>query len=304
MIGFFYNGKDAFLSYTEFSAPPLYHDIDSLYGVTRQRNSKQMVNYPWGGIVTKTNSLGFIDNEFINEGLLITGNSFVEGYGVSAENRFSEILEKQLNINNINNAGSGGVWTPIQSLMVLRELINNKKMGFKKSVIILSPGEVVNLDKRSPVNDLDRNYPYRDGDSINFHKATNSSFSNELAFSIKSKRFFKSLLISKIYYTFKYYGAAKLKTNFVDFDKNKLDWFTYQIEKEKFKQVIDVIIINNLGRIKINKINNYTNKSAKVRYHIVDFPDELANYFVSNGHLNEKGNEVLANLLIPLLKTN
>ena len=96
VIGMFQNGKDTFLPYSGFNDLPLYYDTDSLYGLTRQKNTKQMINHPWGGIVHKINSLGFRDEEFDNGGVLILGNSFIEGYGVNIEDRFSEILEKEI----------------------------------------------------------------------------------------------------------------------------------------------------------------------------------------------------------------
>ncbi|MDH7446567.1 hypothetical protein [Aquimarina sp. 2201CG14-23] len=300
VVGFVSNGVDAVLPITGFNDPPLYYDMENSYGVTRQKNTKQIVNYSWGGILYHTNSLGFRDQEFTDDGTLITGNSFVEGFGVDAEDRFSEVLEKNNNIT-INNAGSGGVWTPIQSVVLLRELLKNKKMNFSRNVIILTPGEVVNIDKRSPDNDKERNYPYRKGDTIVFHKAAYSSFTGKLSLKDKVKRFSKSLLISKIYTTFKYYGTAKVKTKVVDFDKSKLDWLIDQIDKENFDTVIDIIVINNLGRIQVNRIEEYTNTSSRINFKVINFPDELSNYFVANGHLNAKGNRVLANLLTPIL---
>ena len=302
IFGLLSNGKEALLPISGFNDPPLYYDIDSLYGVTRQKNATQMISYPWGGVIAKTNSLGFLDNEFVTNGVLITGNSFVEGYGINTKNRFTEVLEKKLNVSNINNAGSGGVWTPIQSLMVLKDLLKNKEMNFKRSIIILSPGEVVNLDKRNPSNDISRSYPYRFGDSIRFHKSNYSVFSIKLPFKDKAKRFIKSLLISKIFYTFKYYGTAKQKTNHVNFGSEKLDWFVKQVEKQQFDQVVDIVILNNLGRININHIENYSNKSVKVNFHVVNYPDDINNYFVSNGHLNNTGHTMLADLLLPIIK--
>ncbi|MEW7278521.1 hypothetical protein ABW636_07985 [Aquimarina sp. 2201CG1-2-11] len=55
-------------------------------------------------------------------------------------------------------------------------------------------------------------------------------------------------------------------------------------------------MINNLGRIKVNGIHSYAYKTPKVSIDVIDFPDDLKNYFVSNGHLNSKGNKVLADL--------
>ncbi len=300
IIGCISNGKDAVLPITGFNDPPLYYDMNASYGITRQRSSKQMMNYSWGGVVYNTNSLGFRDNEFTEDGILMVGNSFVEGFGVKVENRFTEKLEEKLNVQ-INNAGSGGVWTPIQSVVLLKDLLKSKKQSFLKNVVILTPGGVINIDKRSPSNDAHRNYPYRRGDSIVFHKAGNSSFTGKLSLVAKVKRFSKSLLLSKIYTTFKYYGVAKVKRKTVDFDKDKLDWLIGQIEKENFDRVVDIIVINNLGRTQINNIKKYNNTSSKVNFHVVDFPDDLSNYFASNGHLNAQGNEVLASLLFPVL---
>ncbi|APY12410.1 hypothetical protein BWZ22_14780 [Seonamhaeicola sp. S2-3] len=303
LLGIVKYGNDAFLPYTAFNEPPLYYDIDSLYGVTRLKNTKQIISYPWGGVLTKTNSLGFVDDEFDTNGILVTGNSFVEGYGINKNARFTEILEHDIKgEGSINNAGSSGAWSPIQSLMVLRDLLKNKKMDFKKSFLILTPGEVINLDKRSPNNDPQRNYPYRDGDSIVFHKAEHSNFTNRISIKNKIKRFTKSLLISKIYFTFKYYGSPKVKQKILNYDKAKLDWFIKKIEEENFDKKINIIVINNLARTKIKNIENYKNKSKKVDFFVINFPNELDNYFISNRHLNKKGNKVLAKLLKPIME--
>ncbi len=301
IAGFVSNGSDAILPFTEFNAPPIYYDVDALYGVTRPKSTEQMVNYPWGGVVYKMNAQGFRDDEFTEKGILLTGNSFVEGFGVKREDRFSEVLEKQLNIP-INNAGSGGVWTAIQSAVLIKDQLKAQGKQYYKSVIVLTPGEVVNIDTRSPENDKHRNYPYRKGNEIAFHKAKHASFSGSLSTTAKIKRLFKSTLVSKIFSTFKYYGTAKVKTKEVDFDKNELDWYIEQIIKEDYDQEIAIVVINNLGRIKVNGIHSYSYNTSKVSIDVIDFPDDLNNYFVSNGHLNSKGNKVLADMFYKVLK--
>ena len=70
-----------------------------------------------------------------------------------------------------------------------------------------------------------------------------------------------------------------------------------KIEDEQFELKINMVVINNLGRININGIENFISNSKKVEFNVIQFPDDLDNYFVSNGHLNEKGNRVLAELL-------
>jgi len=192
VIGVFQNGKEAFLPYTGFNDLPLYYDTDSLYGLTMQKNTKQIINHPWGGIVHKINSLGFRDDEFNKGGVLIIGNSFIEGYGISEEDRFSEILERDIKIP-FNNAAFSGVWTPIQGLVLIKDLIKTRKLKFEKIILFMTPGEVLNLGKRNPKNDLNRNYPYRKGDSISFYKAKNNTFKNYISFNDKIKRFCKSL---------------------------------------------------------------------------------------------------------------
>jgi len=296
VIGVFQNGKEAFLPYTGFNDLPLYYDTDSLYGLTMQKNTKQIINHPWGGIVHKINSLGFRDDEFNKGGVLIIGNSFIEGYGISEEDRFSEILERDIKIP-FNNAAFSGVWTPIQGLVLIKDLIKTRKLKFEKIILFMTPGEVLNLGKRNPKNDLNRNYPYRKGDSISFYKAKNNTFKNYISFNDKIKRFCKSLFIFKVYNTFKYYRGSKFKTKTEDFDYRKLDWFLNKIEDEQFELKINMVVINNLGRININGIENFISNSKKVEFNVIQFPDDLDNYFVSNGHLNEKGNRVLAELL-------
>lgn len=301
IIGGISNGKEVLLPYTGFNDPPIYYDMDSLYGVTRQKNTKQMIYYPWGGVVNEINSHGFRDDEFTKGGTLVIGNSFVEGYGVSNENRFSEKLEKELK-SPVNNAGSGGVWTPVQGIVLLEHLLNIEALDFDKIVFVMTPGEVVNIGKRNPENDPGRNFPYKEGDSIKFYKSKNNSFGAYLSFPSKVKRLCKSLLMFKIYNMFKYYGAAKVKSKKLDFEKEKLDWVIKKIEEQGFDKVIDIVVINNIGRTRLNGILEYKNNSRAVRFHVLEFPDDLSNYFISNGHLNEKGNTVLAQLLMPILK--
>ena len=300
VIGMFQNGKDTFLPYSGFNDLPLYFDTDSLYGLTRQKNTKQMINHPWGGIVHKINSLGFRDEEFDNGGVLILGNSFIEGYGVNIEDRFSEILEKELNIS-INNAGFSGVWTPIQDLVLLEDLIKTKKLKFKKIILFMTPGELMNLGKRNPEDNPNRNYPYKQEDSIIFYKAKSNSFKNTISFTDKTKRFCKSLLMFKIYNSFKYYRASKFKKKIEDFDEKKLSWFITKIDGQQFELKVNIVVLNNLGRIHVNDIKNFQSKSMRVQVNSLEFPDDLDNYFVSNGHLNENGHEILAKLLRPLL---
>ena len=105
VFGVFNHGKNAFLPYTGLNNPPQYYDMDSLYGVTRYKKTTELVNHPWGSVLSKTNSLGFRDGEFDNSGILLVGNSFVEGFGLNNKDRFSDILEKKLNVP-VHNAGS------------------------------------------------------------------------------------------------------------------------------------------------------------------------------------------------------
>jgi len=301
VVGFVYKGSNIFLPYSKFNAPPLYYDMDSLYGVTRQKKSIQLLSYPWGDITYETNSLGFRDEEFDQNGILVVGNSFVEGFGVKTEERFTEILEKRLNIP-FHNTGSGGVWTAIQSVTLLENFMKKNRPKVNKVVLILTPGEIVNIDTRKPTTDPNRNYPYKQGEFIKFYKSDNNIFKNQLSLIDKVKRFSKSLLVSKIYMTFKYYGASKSKNKPVSYNKQNLDWLISKINHLDLKIDVDIILINNLGRTKILEIEKYTTSNSKVKFHVIEFPDKLDNYFISNGHLNAKGNEELVKLLLPVLQ--
>ncbi len=294
-------GSDAFLPMTGFNDPPLYYDMNELYGVTRQKNSKQMINYPWGGVVNEINSFGFRDDEFDQGGTLVVGNSFVEGFGMDNQDRFSELLEEKLKTK-VNNAGSGGVWTPVQGIVLVKHLLKEKGLKFDKVVFVMTPGEVVNIGHRNPKNDPNRSYPYRNEDKIEFYAASSNSFGNHLSLTSKVKRFSKSLLMFKLFNVFKYYGTAKTKNKDVDFEKENLDWVINQLATQDLGITIDMVVINNLGRINIKNIHDYKSNTQQVRYHVVDYPDGLSNYFVANGHLNEKGNEVLADLLLPIFQ--
>jgi|GEM_PF-6478505 len=300
-IGYIDNGKYVFLPYTEFSAPALYYDLDSLYGVTRQKNTKQLISYPWGGIPYTTNAMGFRDDSYKPHGILVVGNSYVEGFGVKVENRFTEILEKQLDVS-FNNAGSGGVWSAVQSYVIAEDFIK-KHSELKKILVILTPGEILNIDTRTPKTDPLRNFPYKKNDSIVFYKATQKSFGQQLSFKDKIKRFSKSFFVSKLYTTFKYYGSAKIKTTEYEMNAENFEWLLNKFNLLTKKVDIDFIILNNLGCKKIKNIHSYENSHQNI--YVIDFPDEYSHYFISNGHLNKKGNKVLAELInkkIPYLK--
>ena len=302
-IGYLKNGMEIFLPYSGFNDPPQYFDIDSIYGVTRIKNSKQMASYPWGSNIHKVNSMGFRDDEFNENGILVIGNSFVEGYGLDNKDRFTDILEKRLNVN-INNAGSGAVWTPIQGLILLKSLLKVEKLNFNKIVFIITPGEIANIGNRSPENDTHRNYPYKKNDSIAFHISKENTFNNNLTLTDKVKRFSKNLFVFKVYNTLKYYGSSRTSKRSINFNKKNLDWLLNKIEEEDFNHKIDIVLINNLGRKSVNHIyEEFKNKNLEnITLNIIEFPDELSNYFISNGHLNKKGNLVLANLLEQFFK--
>lgn len=302
-IGFIQNGKDALLPITGFNDLPLYYDMDSLYGVTRLKKTKQLINYPWGGILFETNSFGFRDDEFENDGVLVVGNSFVEGYGLRKEDRFTELLESNLNIP-FNNAGSGGVWTPIQSLVLMEDLIKKKGYHFKEVLLILTPGEIKNIGIRNPSTDPNRNYPYKKNDSIVFFKSQNNSFGKKLSFTDKAKRLSKNLLVFKLYDFFKNYGTARVKSNFTDYNKENLDWLVNKFDSVDFGVKINIVIINNLMNSKLENIENYNTNRKNIFVNVIEFPNKSDYHFVCNGHLNEKGNIILAELLKPIILSN
>lgn len=194
-------------------------------------------------------------------------------------------------------------WSPVQILILTNYLINQKKYYFKKVFFILTPQEINSFWERNPSKDARRNYPYKDGDSIHFFTSEKTSFPNQISLSNKIKRFCKSLLTFKIYNSIKYYGVSRRAGSIVTYDDKKLDWFTQKINQSNFKSPITLIIINNLNGVKIENINQYKlDKNFKdITLEVIDFPDDINNYFTSNSHLNEKGNNTLVKLISPLI---
>lgn len=298
LLSIVFYGSNTFLPLTRFNDPPLYYDMDSLYGVTRQKSTKQLINRPWGGILHETNSLGFRDSEFNRNNTLVLGNSFIEGYGVNKKDRFTELLEKNTGLD-IDNAAFSGVWSPIQSVILLEDLMINRNIHYKHVKLFITSSELMNIGKRNPNNDMNRNYPYKYNDSICFHKASKSSFQNSISSIDKIKRFSKSLFVFKLYNSVKYYGASKFSKKEMTFDETKLNWLLKVINHKAFNTKIDIIIINNLNRRYIKNIDTFKPSVPlnKITVETINFPDNLNNYFMANGHLNEEGHKELGKLV-------
>lgn len=301
LLNFTYNlfvlGLIAFTPFTHFNAPSLYYDMDDSFGVSRRPNVEIAKAYPWGSIKFETNSKGFRDDEFKDGDILITGNSFIEGFGIKTSNRFSEQIEAKKPGVYIANAGSAGVWSAIQSLVAIRDL-NNGEIQFKKNIIVLTPSEVLKLGKRNPSNDRGRNFPYRNNDSISFYKSPNPVFNKNLTFPDKAKRLFKYTGTFRIFDYFKGYGAGKRKYNVSQFNSSNLDWFILELEKLDIDAPIQVVVLNGLSNSHIQDIEKYVPPNKNIDFKVLNFSYSTSDYFASNGHLNADGNMKLAELLI------
>lgn len=300
LYNYFLIGAVAFTPFSSFNAPSLYYDMNHSYGVTRRPNAEIAKSYPWSTIKFKTNSKGFRDDEFKNGDILITGNSFIEGFGIKKEKRFSELLEAKSKKVKIANAGSAGVWSAIQSLVAIKDL-NNDTIKYSKNIIILTPSEISRIGKRSPLNDSRRNFPYKKADSIAFFNSNNSVFNKNLSFVDKTKRVFKYSGTYRIYSFFNGYGSGKRNYNLIDFDIKNLDWYFQKLEELDIKSPVEVILLNGLSNTYVNNIEKYKIKNKNISFKVIRFDYSSSDYFISNGHLNSIGNKKFAEILQPHL---
>jgi hypothetical protein len=99
-----------------------YADRDTLVGVWHKPNDTWLQLGACFSVPMKANRFGARDNDWdtTKNGNLFLGSSFVEGYAVSDDKRFTDIFEDRTD-KEVFNCGMGGTFTPVQSLMALRK---------------------------------------------------------------------------------------------------------------------------------------------------------------------------------------
>ncbi|MHA4845715.1 hypothetical protein ACX0G7_16190 [Flavitalea antarctica] len=99
-----------------------YADRDTLVGVWHKPYDSWLQLGACFSVPMKANRFGARDNDWdtTKKGHLFLGSSFVEGYGVPDEKRFTDIFEDRTNTE-VFNCGMSGTFTPVQSLMALRK---------------------------------------------------------------------------------------------------------------------------------------------------------------------------------------
>ena len=115
----------------------LLYRYDEFLGWFPKENSKDKYSKKWAPrkVLVEHNSLGFRDDEFVDsekKNIIFLGDSFVWGYDVEKEERFTEILRKTNNQYDIYNLGISGYGTD-QELLLLQKYYEK----FKPKIIFL-----------------------------------------------------------------------------------------------------------------------------------------------------------------------
>jgi len=128
---------------------------DEQLGWAQRSNTETELVHPHFTIQVKTNSYGLRDREYPIERnekkrMLILGDSFTWGYGVEAEQRFSDLLEQGLENWEVINAGISGYGTDQQYLYYLQQ-----GRDFQADVVLLL---MYNNDYENNLYDEQYNY--------------------------------------------------------------------------------------------------------------------------------------------------
>ena len=297
--------------------------------------SSRFISFEWD-VQIDINSFGFRDDEGIYENgkkkILILGDSFTEGFGVSHENTFSKKLEKRLIKENFNysvlNAGITG-----NNLVDYVEIYNTYFKNFSDIKVVLIALFVGNDLKdnntlRKVTNLKKEKLFFR----LKYFAAKNSTFYNILNRSVKSNFKIRKVLtkigiikekesilsnydsknkkfLKKINY------SAHLINKFKDNNKKKRILVALIPSKEQiddnYWKFLKQIKNNNLPKLNRNlpttlmqeKLNRYGvkfinfetifNNSIKLNHPI---------YFKYDAHTNENGHEIMAQEIFKMIK--
>ena len=114
--------------------------------------------------------------------VVVLGDSFLEGYGVNAENRFSNLLERETGVPHLNFAMAG--FGPYQQLLVYEALA--KRYDHEAVIVSIFPGnDFADLDPRECAALGDPDYCYRpflvdSGDGFEHHVRRESGLRRQL----------------------------------------------------------------------------------------------------------------------------
>lgn len=215
--------------------------------------------------------------------IAVLGDSFAMGWGVDNNKTFSSLLEKKLN-KKVYNLGVASYATERE----IQKLKNFESLYNIDTIII-----------QYCLNDI--------GENVLFSKKNNSDkFSKE-----KFNNYIKEELsiFARIRKIIRYSVVIPFEVLLAK-DKQRLDWLTHQrffeeiIKKYSFlseKEII-VIYVNEFGKEFYNFPNGNSLQFANLRYLDIEYNDK--DFFLVDGHLNEKGHQKVSNTLFNFIKTN
>ncbi|RYY14290.1 MAG: hypothetical protein EOO04_30455 [Chitinophagaceae bacterium] len=273
-----------------------YADRDPMVGVWHKPNDSWLQLGACFSVPMKANRYGARDNEWdtTKKGNLFLGSSFVEGYAVPDDKRFTDIFEERTN-KEAFNCGMAGTFTPVQSLMALRKFAPVLKFDTCFVFIILPTDE-----KSITRPDQKRYRPYLTDTGIAYTKNTESfpekkdlvdksklllvqySYSNHLLDHFQNRNFLKSqlLLTRTDSVPKKYPNLEKVMTMFSEEFPDKLFYFvispSVQYEPGDFSDLKQ----HNLRLIDLSHVLN-----------------KKTDYLSCNPHWNDNGHEKVATAL-------
>lgn len=225
----------------------------NLFGYQHQPNSTYKINKSCFTTEYSFNSLGFRDNEHAKSSnrprVMVIGDSFMEGLGVSEDQRLSSLLEKETNIEHLNFAMSNK--GTCQEFIIYDSIASK----FQHDVVLWSIFPQNDLSDDDPtVKDEDNIAPCWSGNYPNYEL----TFFPKQAPQIKRKSFLKRFLKN---YTYSYNALFLLKESlkkqkdykpigYFDYSKSQLDRVKYSIlklkEAAKNKKIVIICIPSHL----------------------------------------------------------
>lgn len=273
-----------------------YADRDTLVGVWHKPNDSWLQVGACFSVPMKANRFGARDNEWdtTQKGNMFLGSSFVEGYAVPDDRRFTDIFEDRTN-KEVFNCGMGGTFTPVQSLMALRKFAPVLKFD-TCFVFIILPN-----DERSITRPDETRYrPYLTDTGIAYTKSKQSypetkdivdkskllvvqySYSNHLLDHFKNRNFLKAKMLET--------KTESIPKKYPNMEK-VMAMFSEEFPYKQFYFVI-------APSVEYEPADFSDVRSRNIRIiNLSDVLNKKTDYLTCNPHWNDQGHEKVANAL-------
>lgn len=279
-----------------------YADRDTLVGVWHKPNDSWVQLGACFSVPMKANRFGARDNEWdtTKTGHLFLGSSFVEGYAMQDDQRFTDIFEDRAG-KEVFNCGMSGTFTPIQSFLTLKKFAPVLKFDTCFVVLILPNDEriVVKADKK-------RYRPYLTDTGIAYTKNTSSfphkkdvidkskqllqySYANHLLDHFQNRNFLKAqmLEIKSDSVPKKYPNMEKVMSMFTEEFPDKFFYFVIAPSVEYEPGDFTDVRGDNMNIIDLSDVLN-----------------KKTDYLSCNPHWNELGHQKVAEALFEAVYTD